>query len=180
MIKAVSARLRRVSSHSGKCVPERSLGTYRSIVPVRVSQGRDRYPLREFPDPGSAPRTPPHRSRRPAHPSAPQRTSAPSSAADQGWPAPTAHASNRTCQDSFQRSSRSSFERSIDRTSKGSRDDRPYVRTPRSTRADSYTTSMDATADLLRSCKRRGIRTAVLAVDDGALGFPAAARDVFP
>jgi hypothetical protein len=33
---------------------------------------------------------------------------------------------------------------------------------------------------LLRSCKRRGIRAPVLAVGDGALGFWAAIRDVFP
>ena len=48
MTRAASARLRRVSSHSGKYVPERSFGTCRSIVPARVSHGRGRYPLREF------------------------------------------------------------------------------------------------------------------------------------
>ena len=35
-------------------------------------------------------------------------------------------------------------------------------------------------ADLLRDCKRRGMRAPVLAVGDGALGFWAALRDVFP
>jgi putative transposase len=35
-------------------------------------------------------------------------------------------------------------------------------------------------ADLLRSCKRRGMRAPVLAVGDGALGFWKAIRDVFP
>jgi hypothetical protein len=35
-------------------------------------------------------------------------------------------------------------------------------------------------AELLRDCKRRGMRAPVLAVGDGALGFWAAIRDVFP
>jgi transposase-like protein len=35
-------------------------------------------------------------------------------------------------------------------------------------------------ADLLRDCKRRGMRAPVLAVGDGALGFWAALREVFP
>ena len=35
-------------------------------------------------------------------------------------------------------------------------------------------------ADLLRDCSRRGMRAPVLAVGDGALGFWAALRDVFP
>jgi putative transposase len=35
-------------------------------------------------------------------------------------------------------------------------------------------------ADLLRSCKRRGMSAPVLAIGDGALGFWAALREVFP
>jgi len=40
--------------------------------------------------------------------------------------------------------------------------------------------STESWADLLRSCKRRGMTAPVLAVGDGALGFWAALRDVFP
>jgi transposase-like protein len=40
--------------------------------------------------------------------------------------------------------------------------------------------STESWADLLRSCKRRGMAAPVLAVGDGALGFWAALRDVFP
>jgi len=46
--------------------------------------------------------------------------------------------------------------------------------------ADGFRESTDSWADLLRSCKRRGMRAPVLAVGDGALGFWAAVRDVFP
>jgi transposase-like protein len=46
--------------------------------------------------------------------------------------------------------------------------------------ADGYRESTESWADLLRDCKRRGMRAPVLAVGDGALGFWAALRDVFP
>jgi transposase-like protein len=46
--------------------------------------------------------------------------------------------------------------------------------------ADGYRESTGSWADLLRDCKRRGMRAPVLAVGDGALGFWAALRDVFP
>ena len=46
--------------------------------------------------------------------------------------------------------------------------------------ADGYRESTDSWADLLRDAKRRGMRAPVLAVGDGALGFWAAVRDVFP
>jgi transposase-like protein len=46
--------------------------------------------------------------------------------------------------------------------------------------ADGYRESTESWADLLRSCKRRGMRAPVLAVGDGALGFWAALREVFP
>jgi putative transposase len=46
--------------------------------------------------------------------------------------------------------------------------------------ADGYRESTESWAELLRDCKRRGMRVPVLAVGDGALGFWAAARDVFP
>ncbi len=46
--------------------------------------------------------------------------------------------------------------------------------------ADGYRESTDSWADLLRDCKRRGMSAPVLAVGDGALGFWAAVRDVFP
>jgi putative transposase len=45
--------------------------------------------------------------------------------------------------------------------------------------ADGYRESTESWADLLRSCKRRGMRAPVLAVGDGALGFWAALREVF-
>jgi len=46
--------------------------------------------------------------------------------------------------------------------------------------ADGHRESTESWADLLRSCRRRGMRAPVLAVGDGALGFWAAVRDVFP
>ena len=46
--------------------------------------------------------------------------------------------------------------------------------------ADGFRESSESWADLLRDCKRRGMRAPVLAVGDGALGFWAAVRDVFP
>jgi len=46
--------------------------------------------------------------------------------------------------------------------------------------ADGYRESQESWAELLRVCKRRGMRAPVLAVGDGALGFWAAVRDVFP
>ncbi|ADG76940.1 Mutator family transposase OS=Tsukamurella paurometabola (strain ATCC 8368 / DSM / CCUG 35730/ CIP 100753 / JCM 10117 / KCTC 9821 / NBRC 16120 / NCIMB 702349 / NCTC 13040) OX=521096 GN=Tpau_0294 PE=3 SV=1 [Tsukamurella paurometabola] len=45
---------------------------------------------------------------------------------------------------------------------------------------DGYRESTQSWLDLLRSCKRRGMRSPVLAVGDGALGFWAALREVFP
>ncbi len=46
--------------------------------------------------------------------------------------------------------------------------------------ADGYRESTDSWADLLRDLKARGLRAPVLATGDGALGFWAAVRDVFP
>ena len=46
--------------------------------------------------------------------------------------------------------------------------------------ADGHRESTESWADLLRSCRRRGMRAPVLAVGDGALGFWKAVRDVFP
>jgi putative transposase len=46
--------------------------------------------------------------------------------------------------------------------------------------SDGYRESIESWAELLRDLKRRGMRAPVLAVGDGALGFWAAARDVFP
>jgi putative transposase len=46
--------------------------------------------------------------------------------------------------------------------------------------ADGYRESEGSWADLLRDCARRGMRAPVLAVGDGALGFWAALREVFP
>ena len=46
--------------------------------------------------------------------------------------------------------------------------------------ADGFRESSESWADLLRSCKRRGMQAPVLAVGDGALGFWKAVRDVFP
>jgi transposase-like protein len=45
---------------------------------------------------------------------------------------------------------------------------------------DGYRESIGSWADLLRDVKRRGMRAPVLAVGDGALGFWAALREVFP
>jgi putative transposase len=45
---------------------------------------------------------------------------------------------------------------------------------------DGHRESTESWADLLRSCKRRGMLAPVLAVGDGALGFWAAVREVFP
>src|SRR5215217_7828192 len=45
---------------------------------------------------------------------------------------------------------------------------------------DGHRESTESWADLLRSCKRRGMRGPVLTVGDGALGFWAALREVFP
>jgi transposase-like protein len=46
--------------------------------------------------------------------------------------------------------------------------------------ADGYRESTESWADLLRDAARRGMRAPVLAVGDGALGFWAALREVFP
>jgi putative transposase len=46
--------------------------------------------------------------------------------------------------------------------------------------ADGFRESSQSWADLLRSCKRRGMRAPVLAIGDGALGFWKAVREVFP
>jgi hypothetical protein len=46
--------------------------------------------------------------------------------------------------------------------------------------SDGHRESTESWADLLREGKRRGMRTPVLAVGDGALGFWAALREVFP
>ena len=46
--------------------------------------------------------------------------------------------------------------------------------------ADGFRESCESWADLLRGCKRRGMRAPVLAVGDGALGFWKAVREVFP
>jgi transposase-like protein len=45
---------------------------------------------------------------------------------------------------------------------------------------DGYRESAESWADLLRSCRRRGMAAPVLAVGDGALGFWKAMREVFP
>jgi putative transposase len=45
---------------------------------------------------------------------------------------------------------------------------------------DGHRESTESWADLLRSCKRRGMAAPVLAVGDGALGFWSAVRTVFP
>ena len=45
---------------------------------------------------------------------------------------------------------------------------------------DGYRESVESWADLLRDCARRGMRTPVLAIGDGALGFWGALRQVFP
>jgi transposase-like protein len=46
--------------------------------------------------------------------------------------------------------------------------------------ADGHRESTESWADLLRDCRRRGMRAPALAVGDGALGFWSAVRDVFP
>jgi len=46
--------------------------------------------------------------------------------------------------------------------------------------SDGYRESTESWAELLRDCRRRGMRAPVLATGDGALGFWAAIRDVFP
>jgi transposase-like protein len=46
--------------------------------------------------------------------------------------------------------------------------------------AEGYRESTGSWADLLRDCRRRGMRAPVLAVGDGALGFWTALREVFP
>jgi putative transposase len=46
--------------------------------------------------------------------------------------------------------------------------------------AEGYRESTGSWADLLRDCARRGMRAPVLVVGDGALGFWAALREVFP
>ena len=46
--------------------------------------------------------------------------------------------------------------------------------------SDGYRESSESWADLLRSCRRRGMTAPVLAVGDGALGFWRALREVFP
>jgi transposase-like protein len=45
---------------------------------------------------------------------------------------------------------------------------------------DGFRESAESWADLLRSCRRRGMAAPVLAVGDGALGFWKALREVFP
>ncbi len=45
---------------------------------------------------------------------------------------------------------------------------------------DGYREATESWADLLRDCKRRGMRAPILAVGDGALGFWGALREVFP
>lgn len=45
---------------------------------------------------------------------------------------------------------------------------------------DGYRESTESWADLLRDCRRRGMRAPVLAMGDGALGFWRALREVFP
>lgn len=45
---------------------------------------------------------------------------------------------------------------------------------------DGYRESAESWADLLRDCRRRGMRAPKLAVGDGALGFWKAVREVFP
>lgn len=46
--------------------------------------------------------------------------------------------------------------------------------------ADGYRESTDSWADVLRDLRRRGMRAPMIAVGDGALGFWAALRDVWP
>src|SRR5258705_586970 len=44
---------------------------------------------------------------------------------------------------------------------------------------DGYREATESWADLLRDCRRRGMRAPVLAIGDGALGFWGALREVF-
>src|SRR5659263_278289 len=46
--------------------------------------------------------------------------------------------------------------------------------------SDGFRESSESWADLLRDCRRRGMRAPMLAVGDGALGFWKALREVFP
>ncbi|MFG1711345.1 IS256 family transposase, partial [Nonomuraea sp. M3C6] len=46
--------------------------------------------------------------------------------------------------------------------------------------SDGYRESTESWADLLRDCRRRGLRAPVLAIGDGALGFWSALAEVFP
>ncbi len=46
--------------------------------------------------------------------------------------------------------------------------------------SDGFRESSQSWADLLRDCKRRGMRAPILAAGDGALGFWTALREVFP
>jgi putative transposase len=46
--------------------------------------------------------------------------------------------------------------------------------------SDGYREATESWADLLRDCKRRGMRAPILAIGDGALGFWGALREVFP
>ena len=46
--------------------------------------------------------------------------------------------------------------------------------------SDGFRESSESWADLLRDCRRRGMRAPVLAIGDGALGFWKALREVFP
>ena len=48
------------------------------------------------------------------------------------------------------------------------------------TLTDGYREAAESWADLLRDCRRRGMRAPVLAAGDGALGFWSALREVFP
>lgn len=45
---------------------------------------------------------------------------------------------------------------------------------------DGYRESTESWSELLRDLKRRGMRAPALAIDDGALGFWGALREVFP
>jgi transposase-like protein len=45
---------------------------------------------------------------------------------------------------------------------------------------DGYREATESWADLLRDCRRRGMRAPLLAIGDGALGFWGALREVFP
>jgi hypothetical protein len=45
---------------------------------------------------------------------------------------------------------------------------------------DGFRESHESWADLLRDCRRRGMRAPILAIGDGALGFWKTLREVFP